>query len=321
MQTFLPEPGFEATARSLDDRRLGKQRVETFQILRALVWPTYGWKRHPAVAMWRGFVPALVCYGLAMCAEWTHRGFRDTVAAQLLEFTEGRVPHRPDLYRDGMLPPWLGDEALHTSHRSVLVAKDAEHYRRRYGPDLPVGLPYVWPLPRYPHWPMRVEATGAHELTPALHVLGRDSATALEHEAFQAIAEGHDFEVEASGAQGRDLALLVGLGRAGPTLWFAGARLPDADEATDTATTRASVLDDTPAVGKSIARAPDPAARRAVRDQARSPVRVRFLRPDQPIVARWGKPGLLVVEHGDRVDRVDRTARPRHVPTLRLRPA
>ena len=40
MQTFLPVPGFEDGARLLDSPRLGKQRVETLQILRALELPT-----------------------------------------------------------------------------------------------------------------------------------------------------------------------------------------------------------------------------------------------------------------------------------------
>ncbi|HMC68015.1 MAG TPA: pyrimidine dimer DNA glycosylase/endonuclease V, partial [Mycobacteriales bacterium] len=37
MQTFLPYSRFDASAAVLDDLRLGKQRVETLQILRALV--------------------------------------------------------------------------------------------------------------------------------------------------------------------------------------------------------------------------------------------------------------------------------------------
>lgn len=60
MQTFLRYEDFVATAAVLDDRRLGKQRVETYQIPRALTWSSHGWKNHPAVKMWRGFVPALV---------------------------------------------------------------------------------------------------------------------------------------------------------------------------------------------------------------------------------------------------------------------
>lgn len=37
MQTFLPYPDFDKSAQSLDMMRLGKQRVETFQILQKLV--------------------------------------------------------------------------------------------------------------------------------------------------------------------------------------------------------------------------------------------------------------------------------------------
>ena len=79
MQTFLPFASFDESARVLDSPRLGKQRVETLQILRALIVPTYGWQRHPAVGMWRNHVPALTAYGLAMTKAWTDRGFADSV--------------------------------------------------------------------------------------------------------------------------------------------------------------------------------------------------------------------------------------------------
>ena len=39
MQTFLPYPDFVQTAGVLDARRLGKQRVETIQVMRALTVP------------------------------------------------------------------------------------------------------------------------------------------------------------------------------------------------------------------------------------------------------------------------------------------
>ena len=61
MQTFLPVADFEDGARLLDSPRLGKQRVETLQILRALELPDYGWASHPAVRMWRGRTPAHGC--------------------------------------------------------------------------------------------------------------------------------------------------------------------------------------------------------------------------------------------------------------------
>src|SRR4051795_11104414 len=118
MQTFLPFADFTASSVVLDGGRLGKQRVETFQILRALTWPNYAWKNHPAVRMWRGFVRALVAYGLANCSEWKRRGNADTVEESLLPFTAARRPDLAELARTGQLPPWLGLPPLHLSHQS-----------------------------------------------------------------------------------------------------------------------------------------------------------------------------------------------------------
>jgi hypothetical protein len=149
VQTFLPCATFGRSAAALDTRRLGKQRVETLQVLRALVWPEYGWKRHPAVLMWRGFTPALVAYGVAVCDEWRRRGHRDGVRAVLLDYNGGREPTWSWCLAEGLLPPWLGDEALHRSHQSSLIRKDPEHYGPRF-PGVPDDLPYVWPGPSYP---------------------------------------------------------------------------------------------------------------------------------------------------------------------------
>ncbi len=144
MQTFLPYPSFTRSAAALDPLRLGKQRVETLQLLRANTVPGYGWRHHPAAKMWAGRLPALVLYGLAMTDAWTALGRADTVRPQLLAFA-------PEV--DGLsagrrceLPRWLGDEAFHLSHRSNLVRKDPEHYRPLFG-DVPDDLPYIWPAP------------------------------------------------------------------------------------------------------------------------------------------------------------------------------
>lgn len=56
MQTFLPYPDFELSARFLDRQRLGKQRVEAWQILNVLEelkipGRTPAWRNHPAVRM------------------------------------------------------------------------------------------------------------------------------------------------------------------------------------------------------------------------------------------------------------------------------
>jgi hypothetical protein len=149
VQTFLPYADFDRSARVLDDKRLGKQRVETLQVVRALTRPDYGWKNHPAVLMWKGFEEALGQYGLTCCAAWTDLGFADTCAATIVTDLQAygidAVRTQPELAAAGAVPPWLGDEALHRSHRSALVRKDPEHYRTLFA-DVPDDLDYVWPV-------------------------------------------------------------------------------------------------------------------------------------------------------------------------------
>jgi hypothetical protein len=148
MQTFLPYADFAASAAALDDRRLGKQRVEALQIIRALTRETYGWKHHPAVLMWSGYEPALASYGLAICVEWVARGKADTCAATMAaDLSAAGLPApRPQsaLRPDADLPAWLGDERLHRSHRASLVRKDPSFYAPRF-PDADPDLPYFWP--------------------------------------------------------------------------------------------------------------------------------------------------------------------------------
>ena len=144
VQTFLPYPDFRASAATLDPRRLGKQRGEALQVLRALVRDEYGWKRHPAVRMWAGYEEALVRYGLEVCAAWCAAGRPDTCAASITAEYGRPVRTQSELVDAGEVPPWLGRADLHLSHRSALVRKDPEWYRPRFG-DVPDDLPYVWP--------------------------------------------------------------------------------------------------------------------------------------------------------------------------------
>jgi hypothetical protein len=141
VQTFLPYPDFARSAAALDSPRLGKQRVEVLQILRALTFPSYGWSNHPATLMWRGRVPALVSYGLAMVDAWTARGAADTTRAQITEFAPEVAFGAPVALA---MPSWLGDDALHRSHQSNLVRKDPAFYEPQF-PGVPGNLDYVWP--------------------------------------------------------------------------------------------------------------------------------------------------------------------------------
>ena len=53
----LPYTDFIKSAKCLDYKRLGKQRVEAKQILNILLGETTktGWRNHPSVLMWYGY--------------------------------------------------------------------------------------------------------------------------------------------------------------------------------------------------------------------------------------------------------------------------
>jgi len=139
MQTFVPYADFRESAKVLDYRRLGKQRVETLQILQALTRitgrKTHGWRNHPATKMWENNVDGLAAYGVAICDEWVSRGYRDTVRDKLiLNF----LPDELDL------PEWWGDERVHSSHRANLLRKDFNFYSVNNWTEDP-QMPYFWP--------------------------------------------------------------------------------------------------------------------------------------------------------------------------------
>lgn len=140
MQTFLPYSDFDMAAEVLDRQRLGKQRVETLQIMTALL-EGRGWVNHPATKMWRGYESALLMYQESICREWVGRGYRDTC----LEKTEDLFwTHQDEYYV--VFPPWMGSHEFHVSHRSNLIQKDPEWYIPRFPDNPPHDLPYVWPV-------------------------------------------------------------------------------------------------------------------------------------------------------------------------------
>lgn len=121
---------------SLDMRRLGKQRVETLQILKSLSEPEYGWKNHPAVRMWQNHELELLEYGLAICTEWISRGYKDTCFEKISNM-------RP-LFDECDKPAWLGVEELHQSHRGALYSKDPDFYCM-WELDSEMAPEYWWP--------------------------------------------------------------------------------------------------------------------------------------------------------------------------------
>jgi hypothetical protein len=132
MQTFLPYPDFNESLRCLDSRRLGKQRVEAFQILNTLLGKSKGWQNHPAVKMWKGYEPALTLYYNVSLEVWAERGYQN------VKLQRKACCDCPEL------PTWIGMDRFHASHRSNLLRKNPEFYRH-HGWIEPSNLPYIWP--------------------------------------------------------------------------------------------------------------------------------------------------------------------------------
>lgn len=159
MQTFLTDPDFNVSAQHLDRMRLGKQRVECWQIYQALINPKYGWQNHPAVRMWRGYELCLLRYSECICFEWLRRGYKDTMMSRFTLAKNG--------YSGYPIPGWLTND-LFTTHRSNLLRKVREaqdkakanptnprllktavylkHWYAQFKWTEPDNLPYLWPV-------------------------------------------------------------------------------------------------------------------------------------------------------------------------------
>lgn len=144
MQTFLPYESFIKSASVLDNKRLGKQRLEAWQIYRVLTSKRKsGWKNHPAVLMWKGNETTLLWYGYFMCSEWSYRGFSNKIL--MPKFRKALVKRAFSSRSPDPKPKWMGNRKFHESHRSNLLRKNHVHYRN-FWPKLRDDLPYYWPV-------------------------------------------------------------------------------------------------------------------------------------------------------------------------------
>lgn len=133
MQTFMPYLSFSESLECLDDKRLGKQRVEALTILRVLDGKITAWKNHPAVKMWRDHSEALKYYLALSIRIWISRGFKNTIEVPKID------------YLNLIFPDWISREDFHASHRSNLLRKDFAFYSKYNWKESP-DLPYIWPV-------------------------------------------------------------------------------------------------------------------------------------------------------------------------------
>lgn len=136
MQTFLPSSNFKECAEILDDRRLNKQIIEALTIYNTIVENRKAWSNHPIVKMWKDYPEALAMYYNQCLCQW--KGFREkNHKYQILEINFSKL----------VMPFWLGDERLHSSHRANLLRKDFTYYNKYGWKENLIdyeNIPYYW---------------------------------------------------------------------------------------------------------------------------------------------------------------------------------
>lgn len=130
MQTFLPYLSYYDCAKCLDRQRLGKQRVEVLQILKALS-DGGAWSNHPITKAWEKDQWSLSIYGIYICLEWVKRGYKDSCMSKIASM----IPEEPDI--NARKPQWLNDE-LCSQYRGLLLYKNREWYSQFGWEDEPI---------------------------------------------------------------------------------------------------------------------------------------------------------------------------------------
>jgi hypothetical protein len=118
-QIFLPYRSFSRTAKVLDYKRLGKQRVEALRVYNAITGRR-PWTNQPLNIAWKPYPDQLWHYYHHISYEWIRRGYNHTLP---LEIGPKRVL---DLDKMGPIA-WLTDEVL-WEYQNWLYTKDPDYY-------------------------------------------------------------------------------------------------------------------------------------------------------------------------------------------------
>jgi len=125
MNTLLPFPSLNSIG-LLSNADLGVQIYEAGELVHLLVDAPAGWYKEPAAMQWYGHIDALKAYYNLCVILWGQRGFKQ----------ERKIYTGLDLRYSTKLPPWVGDERVHTFHRATLVSRRPDFYKR-----------YAWKVP------------------------------------------------------------------------------------------------------------------------------------------------------------------------------
>lgn len=161
---FLPFPNIYLSIKCLDNKRLGKQRVECKQIIDLLeeydrnnTLPNKGWSSHPAFLSWIGYTNQLKVYFNICVREWISRGFDNNMQLYNIDespfnivecyFDGVRVYYDNSKFNTYSFPYWVSYPPFYKSQQAALLRKDPKHYINFFGLELGeyINNGYLWP--------------------------------------------------------------------------------------------------------------------------------------------------------------------------------
>ena len=131
MQTFLPFPAKRDSLDALDNKRLNKQILETYQILNILTGnsKSNAWRNHPAVLMWEGAESELYRYGMTAIFLANTRGIKTTKNKENIEKLVDST--KASVWQDNE-PIWAKTPTIlkrvNATHKANLYRKDPIYY-------------------------------------------------------------------------------------------------------------------------------------------------------------------------------------------------
>ena len=175
VNTFILNIDLKINAKMLDDKRLGKLRLETKQIINILENgnDNAGYSRHPAVLMWTNHTNALKIYFNYIVREWISRGFVNNM--ELYDINEKyyvikstfdgvkTIFYEEKQDDDVTVFPWFFSWfPLIQSHKASLLRKNPEYYSHFYNQDI---IPYL----KYGYiWPNRITEEHLNNFNPSV---------------------------------------------------------------------------------------------------------------------------------------------------------
>ena len=141
VNVFIPLSDPVEIAKVLDDKRLGKQRVEAKQIITIISGQaaTNAWKNHPVVLMWKDYLGELKYYYDVIVLEWIKRGYQNNMPLYKVHKLNIDKNKRP------IMPWFMYCKPVLLSHQASLLRKNYQHYHKYFRtPKQYMDRSYIW---------------------------------------------------------------------------------------------------------------------------------------------------------------------------------